>query len=142
MNRSARGCRLKISTKTLELLIHVGTLSLNNFADKLPRKHPCPQNWHSFGNSCYLQVQTKKTLEEAAVSCANYKKIAIRFNIFLIFSKCHLFVLSSPIPKKFNWNCLSATVEKHFKNLFILVNLIIIILPLEKDDMWPSFEQI
>ena len=90
LNRSARWCRLKISTKTLELLILVGTLSLTNFADKLPRKHSCPQNWHSFGNSCYLQVQAKKTQEDAAVSCANYKKIAIRFNIFLIVSKCHL----------------------------------------------------
>ena len=101
-NSVEQECTVVSFKKTLELLIHVGTLSLNNFADKLPRNHPCPQNWHSFGNSCYLEVQTKKTQEDAAVSCANYKKIAIRFNIFLIVSKCHLFVLSSPIPKKFN----------------------------------------
>ena len=90
----------KNGSKTLEFQVAdvVGAFPFSYFSDMLP----CPQNWHSFGNSCYLQVQTKKTQEDAAVSCANYKRIAIRFNIFLIVSKCHLFVLSSPIPKKFN----------------------------------------
>ncbi|XP_078335251.1 CD209 antigen-like protein A [Crassostrea virginica] len=40
--------------------------------NKLPRKHSCPQNWHSFGNSCYLQVQTKKTQEDAALICMRH----------------------------------------------------------------------
>ena len=74
LNRSARGVVRKDGSKTLEFQVAdvVGAFPFSYFSDMLP----CPQNWHSFGNSCYLEIKGKETPKNAAVSCSNCKKIA------------------------------------------------------------------
>uniref|UniRef100_K1R1G9 Collectin-12 n=1 Tax=Magallana gigas TaxID=29159 RepID=K1R1G9_MAGGI len=40
--------------------------------ERFPNQHSCPPNWTSFGTSCYLVWNEKRTHEDAAMHCIRY----------------------------------------------------------------------